>query len=169
MASSESVGRRGLSSLTMHLLTCNTGNSTKGFVKVNENLRSSDMNYLRIADRAARAAILCIMAPAADQLLDRALAARADLLERPGVTAIRLFNGSADGIDGLVFEIFADVLTVQIHEGRLSLRMDDVRRLAGELLDRLSARAVYRKWFVRDRARLSAAQAAEHGSVRPWI
>src|SRR5690606_6487827 len=62
-----------------------------------------------------------------------------------------------------------DVLTVQIHEGRLGLRMDDVRRLAEGLLDRLSARAVYRKGFVRDRARLSAAQAAEHGSARPWI
>lgn len=104
-----------------------------------------------------------------DRLLDRALSARANLLARRDLDCVRLFNGRADGIDGLVIEKFADVLVVQIHEGQLQLRVSKVRRLAEELHARLKARAVYRKWFVRDRSQLGAEKAAEHTHPDPWI
>lgn len=45
----------------------------------------------------------------------------------------------------------------------------EVRALAENLLERLKGRAVYRKWFVRDRAVLSEAAAAEHTRAKPWI
>jgi len=104
-----------------------------------------------------------------DQLLDRALAVRAPLLARRDLDALRLFNGRADGVDGLVIEKFADVLIVQLHEGRLQVGMSELRRLIEELHARLKTRAVYRKWFVRDRARVSEEHAAEHTRPEPWI
>ncbi|GMV95719.1 MAG: class I SAM-dependent rRNA methyltransferase [Phycisphaerae bacterium] len=109
------------------------------------------------------------MPTAMQTLIDRALAVREPLRTGADTTCLRLFNGRADGIDGLVIEQWADVLTAQIHEGRLKLPMTEVRAVCLELHRRLGARAVYRKWFVRDRSRPAPEQSAEHTRAQPWI
>lgn len=101
--------------------------------------------------------------------IEEAVAARSALLATPDTDAWRLFNGAADGIDGLVIEKYADVLIVQCHEGRLAVDETDLRRAVETLCARLGASAAYRKWFVRDRARLSGQAEREHADARPWI
>ena len=50
-----------------------------------------------------------------------ALARRKPLLNDENTNAIRIINGPADQLDGLVIEKFGDVLIAQLHEGRLAL------------------------------------------------
>lgn len=102
-------------------------------------------------------------------LVDQAVAARPDLLARPDVDAVRLFNGRSDGLDGVVIERFADVLIVQLHEGHLRSDPRQVKDLATAFRDLLGSRAVYRKWFVRDRNRPDPTIEREHRDPRPWI
>ncbi len=102
-------------------------------------------------------------------IFEIALSRRQPLLNNPDITAYRLFHGQADGIDGLVIERFGDVLIVQLHEDRLELAMDEVRRLAEDLHRRLHTRAVYRKVFPRDRARASSEIESVHHDSAPWI
>jgi len=101
--------------------------------------------------------------------VSRALAVREPLLAQADLNGLRIFNGQADGIEGLVIEKFGEVLIVQLHAGRMALPMDGVRGLAERLHQRLNTRAVYRKWFVRDRAQVSDEAAAEHTRSQPWI
>ncbi len=98
-----------------------------------------------------------------------ALARRAALLADASTTACRVFHAEADGIPGLVVEKLGDVLVAQLQEERLTLSPEDAQALLRWLRERLGCRAVYRKVFVRDRARVPEAVAALHGDARPWI
>jgi len=105
----------------------------------------------------------------ATDCFERALAARAALLADPHSNVCRVFNGAADGIDGLVVEKLGDVLIAQLHEGRLPLAESEVRSLCAYAQRRLSARAVYRKIFVRDRSAAEGAVAKLHSDATPWL
>lgn len=106
---------------------------------------------------------------AARERLERALARRQRLLAATDCDVCRLFHGTADGIPGLVIEKFGDVLIAQLHEGRLRLAEHTVRRLCAEVRERLGARAVYHKYFVRDRSRGEQTVGALHRDPTPWI
>lgn len=103
------------------------------------------------------------------KLVDQALIRRKALLERPDLNAIRVFNGASDGLPGLVVERYGDVLIAQCHEGHLETDPEALRPLVSLIHSRLQTRAVYRKHFVRDRARTLPAVEAEHRHARPWI
>ncbi len=100
---------------------------------------------------------------------ERALAARATLLADPHSDVCRVFNGVADGIDGLVIEKLGDVLIAQLHEGRLRLAEPEVRSLCAFARRRLGARAVYRKTFARDRAVARETLSGLHSDPTPWL
>jgi 23S rRNA (cytosine1962-C5)-methyltransferase len=102
-------------------------------------------------------------------LLERALERRTALLADPRTTAWRLFHSTADGIDGLVIEKLGDVLVVQVHEGRLRLADPVLRRLCEHCMQRFSARAVYRKLFVRERSTRQPEIEALHNDPQPWL
>lgn len=106
---------------------------------------------------------------ALETVIDQALARRADILARTDTNVCRLFHGGHDGVEGVIIERLGDVLVAQIHEGRLQVSLDRVRRLAEGFRERLGAAAVYRKWFVRDRARPTEEQSTEHARAQPWI
>jgi 23S rRNA (cytosine1962-C5)-methyltransferase len=111
--------------------------------------------------------------------LEAALGLRARLLNDPLTTGWRVFNGAADGIDGLVIEKLGDVLVIQLHEERLALDERAVHEVCQAALERLHARAVYRKVFPRDRSGGSHPNPAGEGGVvdleslhhdpTPWI
>ena len=103
------------------------------------------------------------------QLLDEALARRAALLADPQTNVGRVFNGAADGVDGLVIEKLGDVLVAQLYEGRLAVPEDVARDLCAEAARRLGARAVYRKVFPKDRTVASARLERLHSDPSPWI
>jgi 23S rRNA (cytosine1962-C5)-methyltransferase len=97
------------------------------------------------------------------------VSARADILADPHTNACRVFNGAADGIDGLVIEKLGDVLVAQLHEGCLRLAEPQVRNLCASARRRLGARAVYRKIFVRDRSAAEGTVARLHSDRTPWL
>ncbi len=101
--------------------------------------------------------------------LDAALDRRAAWLGAPNTNAVRLFDGAADGIDGLVIEQYGDVLVVQTQAGRLVLSDDAVCELCRLAMQRVGARAVYRKSFPKDRSSLHAALEHAHRNPRPWL
>jgi 23S rRNA (cytosine1962-C5)-methyltransferase len=103
------------------------------------------------------------------QLIDRALQRRRDLLSRDDLNAYRLFHDEFDGIAGLVIERFGPVLIVQLHEGRLAIEIDEIKSLAAALQEQLGTQAVYLKKFIRDRAGLDGDDAELHSDPRPWI
>lgn len=102
-------------------------------------------------------------------LVDRALGARASLLNDPGVEAFRVFNGRCDGLEGLVIEKFGPVCIAQLHEEKLSRPEAEVRAIVEAFHERLGATATYRKMFVRDRARVGPDVTGLHSDARPWI
>ncbi len=104
-----------------------------------------------------------------ERLLERALERRTALLADPRTTAWRLFHSTADGIDGLVIEKLGDVLIVQMHEGRLRLADPVLRRVCEHCMQRFSARAVYRKLFVRERSTRRPEIEALHSDPQPWL
>jgi len=83
--------------------------------------------------------------------------------------AFRIFNGEADGVAGLVIDKYGDVLIVQLHEERLGLKEEEVRRLVEYVHERLGTCGVYKKIFVRDRGEVSADVAELHTDSEPWI
>ncbi len=101
--------------------------------------------------------------------VDAALRARRTLLASTGTNAIRLFNGQPDGIDGLMIDKYADVLVVQCHQGRLSLRESEARAVCEHVMRKLGAIAVYKKIFTRDRNRPTARSDDSHRDAQPWI
>ena len=101
--------------------------------------------------------------------LQTAFAARERLLADPQTTACRLFNGAADGIDGLVIEKLGDVLVVQLHEQRLTPHQDVVRELCRWAVEQLGARAAYRKVFPKDRSGARKRWERLHSDPDPWI
>lgn len=104
-----------------------------------------------------------------EELVERALAARAGLLSDPRFEGVRLFNGAADGIDGLVVEQLGPVLIAQLHEGRIRIDESTAARLCEQMRSRLAARAVYRKVYPRDRSAALASLQAMHTDPRPWL
>lgn len=104
-----------------------------------------------------------------DPLLDAALKRRAALLSSPATDAVRLFHGAADGIDGLVIEQIGPALVAQLHEGRLRVAEDRLRRLCARAMELRGCRAVYRKHFVGDRGGAAAALERVHRDPAPWI
>ncbi len=104
-----------------------------------------------------------------DPQIAQALSRRHALTADPATTAYRVFNGAPDGIPGLIIERFGRVLIAQLHEDRLRLPVEQVRAMLEPLRHQLGARAVYRKLFVRDRAKAGADVEREHTSPAPWI
>lgn len=102
-------------------------------------------------------------------LIDAALTRRSTLLDDPQTDVGRLFNGVGDGFAGLVVERLGNVLIAQLHEGRLAGTEAQARQLCTQLVDRLGGRAVYRKWFPKDRSFSSQDLTQLHRSAAPWI
>lgn len=94
---------------------------------------------------------------------------RRRLIDAGTTNAYRLVNGAADGVTGLVIERLGPVLIVQFHEGRLDISPETVRPSVERLIERFDLHAAYAKFFVRDRSRLTPAQAAAHTSSTPWL
>ena len=106
--------------------------------------------------------------PARDDVLERALRVRRRLLEDADLSALRLFNGEADGVGGLVIEKFNDVLIVQLHAGRVRIGAREVRSRVEALHGRLGTRAVYRKTFARTRDESDPELDERHRDAEPW-
>jgi 23S rRNA (cytosine1962-C5)-methyltransferase len=102
-------------------------------------------------------------------LVARALAARKTLLDDPTTNVCRLCNGSGDGADGLVIEKLADVLIVQLHQGRLAWPAEAVRDACAWLALQVGARAAYCKVFPRDRSARLPELDRRHHDAQPWI
>lgn len=98
-----------------------------------------------------------------------ALDRRRDLLARDDTNALRLFHDQADGIAGLVIERFGPALIVQIHQGRFTPDLNDLKSAAELLSHQLGTKAVYLKHFVRDRAGVSDEESDQHRDPQPWI
>ncbi len=107
--------------------------------------------------------------PDFEGIIGRALERRRGLAEDRATTAWRVLHGEEDGTPGLVIECFGDVLIAQLHEERLEWDESVCRALAERLKERLGARAVYRKYFLRDRAQAPDAVTAEHTRPEAWI
>jgi len=101
--------------------------------------------------------------------VERALKLRQPLLEDDSFDAVRLVNGEADGIPGLVVEKLGPILIAQLHEERLRMEEEAAREIAGQLHQRLGTTAVYRKWFVRERGHVDPATTEAHKNPEPWI
>lgn len=104
-----------------------------------------------------------------DSLLLASRTARQELIQSGQANAYRLVHGAADGVKGLVVEQWADVLIAQIFPDQLQVAEPFLRRSLEKLCADLNARALYRKFFVPDRAHVPAEVAAIHGSPQPWI
>ncbi|MGQ9649185.1 MAG: class I SAM-dependent rRNA methyltransferase [Phycisphaerae bacterium] len=101
--------------------------------------------------------------------IERALRVRRPLLEEHSLDAVRILNGAADGVPGLVIEKLGPALIVQLHEQRLGMGEEAARAIAEKLCQRLGATAVYRKWFVRSRGRVDPRIAEAHKDAEPWL
>jgi 23S rRNA (cytosine1962-C5)-methyltransferase len=101
--------------------------------------------------------------------IERALRLRQPLLEDDAIDAVRILNGAADGVPGLVIEKLGPVLIAQLHEQRLAMGEDAARAIAEQLCRRLGATAVYRKWFVRERGGVDPRIAEAHQDPEPWL
>ncbi len=94
---------------------------------------------------------------------------RAALLRKGDLDAVRLFNGAADGVDGVVIEKLGPVLVMQLHEGRFAGSLDALRDAIEGSYRAYGATAVYLKKFVRDRSGADDDTVAEHRDPHPWI
>lgn len=103
------------------------------------------------------------------ELVAGALRRRADLLASRSTTALRLFHGRGDGVDGLVIEKLGPVLVVQVHEGRCKVADDALREVCAWLMGEMGATAVYRKLFPRDRSGSLASLEKQLTDPTPWI
>ncbi|MBI5765015.1 MAG: class I SAM-dependent rRNA methyltransferase [Planctomycetes bacterium] len=101
--------------------------------------------------------------------LSTGFARRAALLRHSDLDAFRLFNGAADGVDGVVIEKLGPVLVVQLHEGRFAGDLEALRDAVGQHYRECGATAVYLKKFVRDRSGVDDETVAEHREPTPWI
>ena len=109
--------------------------------------------------------------PAAiDSALGAAVAQREKLLADPHTNMLRLFNDAADGVPGLVIEKLADVLIVQVHQGRFTDDPDaGLRTALQSIANRLAARAVYLKRFATDRSVALRELESAHRDPLPWM
>src|SRR5262245_17199557 len=99
-----------------------------------------------------------------------AVARREKLLADSRTNMLRLFNDEADGVAGLVIEKFADVLIVQLHEGRFTGNAEvELRAPIESLAEQRGIRSVYLKRFATDRSAAAKALETEHRDRMPWI
>jgi len=102
--------------------------------------------------------------------LEAGIAARNELIEDATPTnAVRLFNGKADGLPGIVIEQFDSVWIVQYHEDRQNIAINQLRDALSSIIDTHNVSAVYLKQFVRDRAADADAVHQLHHESTPWI
>ncbi|MEK6643829.1 MAG: class I SAM-dependent rRNA methyltransferase [Planctomycetota bacterium] len=101
--------------------------------------------------------------------LSVAIEKRRDLLNRPDLDAVRLFNGSGDGIEGLVIERFGPVLIVQLHEGKIAADLDALRDAIRDVVVPHGIQSVYLKQFVRDRGHVDDAIDVANRNPSAWI
>ena len=101
--------------------------------------------------------------------IDAAVARRGSLLSGGHTDACRLFHGENDGIAGLVIEKLGELLIAQLYEGQFKLPEQSVRDACRPLLDSLGVRAVYKKFFPRDRSAARGAHLEALTDPTPWL
>ena len=104
-----------------------------------------------------------------ESILLKAWSLRQPLLRSGELTACRLFHGAGDGLDGLVVELLDNVLVVQTLSGHGLPSEERLRTAIDRLRQEAGAKAVYRKFFVSDRAEVSPNVSAMHTNATPWI
>ena len=85
--------------------------------------------------------------------LRAALAARLGCFLDEDTSAFRVLNGRADGVPGLVIELYDDTLIIQVHQGKFDAGKLPLHAIARWYLGQLGATAVYVKQFAKDRSR----------------
>lgn len=90
------------------------------------------------------------------QFLEKALSLRSVLFTESKTDCFRLFNGSAEGIPGLVIEQYGKLIIFQVFEGECQLNDEQMKMIAEWILEKRKASSVYRKEFVADRSRKTA-------------
>lgn len=111
--------------------------------------------------RSERVTVAAPLPPGFDQAVDReedvqralhaALANRLPFFADASTNACRLLIGAAEGVPGVVFDRYADVGVLQIHEGQGEPDDATIKRIAGWYRRMLDLRAIYLKRFPRDR------------------
>jgi len=104
-----------------------------------------------------------------ERLLTTALAARVECLLDESTNAIRLINGDAEGIPGVVAEKFGDIIVLQVMEDRCQLTKTALGGIGRFYMEWFGAKAVYRKVFVKDRAQPDRDVEAELKSSTPML
>jgi len=99
--------------------------------------------------------------------LRAALAMRLPCLIDEGTSAFRLLNGRADGVPGLVVELYGDVLILQIHQGKFDAGKMPLRAIADWYRGQLGATAAYVKQFAKDRSRIPQKVSGRVSAKRP--
>lgn len=99
-----------------------------------------------------------------DRPLHAALTRRLPLLARADTNAFRLVTGDVEDLPGLVAECLGEVVILQVSEEDRALK-EALRRIARWYQHMLGVRAVYVKWFLRDRQ--SASPAVLHSMQTP--
>ncbi len=107
--------------------------------------------------------------PSLNHALAAAVERRRALLSEGQTEAVRLFDGDGDGVPGLVIERLGPALIVQLHLGRLDAEEAEVRAAVGALMREIGWRGAYRKYFPRDRTRLSPVLDQANRSSEPWV
>jgi 23S rRNA (cytosine1962-C5)-methyltransferase len=84
--------------------------------------------------------------------LQSALKTRKGFFEKKSKTnAFRLFCGVKEGVAGLVVDLYADVIVIQVHEGKSSLDLQKVFDVARWYGETLKIKSVYLKTFTKAR------------------
>jgi 23S rRNA (cytosine1962-C5)-methyltransferase len=105
------------------------------------------------------------------EVLERAFSVRTPLfssLKESRTDCYRFFSGAAEGVDGLIIEVFGPVAVFQFHVGKCALNDSALTEYAEWCLSRLGVKAVYLKRFVPDRSALSVADPALRSS-QPFL
>jgi 23S rRNA (cytosine1962-C5)-methyltransferase len=93
------------------------------------------------------------------KIIEKALQERRslfDTFEKEKTDCFRLFNGLGEGISGFIVERYGSVLVFQWHEGKCSLKIEDLKKIAEHYGKRLGITSVYLKRFVSDRTSQNA-------------
>lgn len=104
-----------------------------------------------------------------ERALRGALGKREALRTGGDVNALRLVHDSADGLPGLVFEQFGEVVVMQVHEGRCKLPANRLREAGLLVMESVGARAVYRKDFPKDRSHARQRRLDALRDPKPWM
>lgn len=99
--------------------------------------------------------------------IEKALEARAEVLKLAHTDCFRLFDGSSEGIPGLVIEQFGRLIIFQVFEGECHLSEEQMLGIGEWILKKRGATSIYRKLFIQDRSKKAAG--AEHYSRLPFV